>query len=129
MVESPVRVAIRNRGSNAGQWKSNPKSKQVFYLRTKQKSRRRALGDLKRTWREGKTGLLAHLSEVSRITVALAGVSMSIPISFEKKKSEQAPQQNLQGLRVFFATPEPAACTGRLLVLNNALRVRRSAPY
>jgi hypothetical protein len=35
------------------------------------------LGDLKRTWREGKTGLLAHLSEVSRITVALAGVSMS----------------------------------------------------
>jgi len=47
-----------------------------------------------------------------------------LPISFEKKKSERSPQQNLQGLRVFFTTPERAACTGRILVLNNALGVR-----
>jgi hypothetical protein len=47
-----------------------------------------------------------------------------LPISFEKKKSERAPQGNFDSLRVFFSTPERAACTGRILVLNNALRVR-----
>ena len=39
----------------------------------KSKSRHRALGDLKRTWREGKTGLPAHLDEVSRITAEESG--------------------------------------------------------
>ncbi len=65
-VESPVRVAIRNRGSERAIGKSGPEGKQVFYLRTKQKSRHRALGDSKRTWSDGKTTPVARCCEVSR---------------------------------------------------------------
>ena len=65
-VESPVRVAIRNRVRARAIGKSGPEGKQVFYLRTKQKSRHRALGDSKRTWSDGKTTPVARCCEVSR---------------------------------------------------------------
>ena len=50
------------------------KANKYFTCVQNKKSRHRALGDLKRTWREGKTGLPAHLSEVSRN-----------PLSFRKR--------------------------------------------
>ena len=65
-VESPVRVAIRDRGSARVIGKSGPEGKHVFYLRTKQKSRHRALGDSKRTWSDGKTTPVARCCEVAR---------------------------------------------------------------
>jgi hypothetical protein len=46
-VESPVRVAIRNRGSRKGNGYSNLESKQVFYLRTKQEKSSQGIGRLK----------------------------------------------------------------------------------
>jgi len=51
----------------------------------KSKSQPRALGDFKRTGRDCKTTSVARPDELSRITAALAGVSMSTLKSYDRQ--------------------------------------------